>query len=96
MPKRVSKTGSELFKVGNNDFEWNVFRYLQDGCQFGRRIDISEGLFKSHALLVLNGDWSKANEIRIVVGDEASLETREASQSELQLAMPLVANYAYC
>ena len=32
MPKRTSKTGSELFIVDNSDDDWKVLRYLHDSC----------------------------------------------------------------
>jgi hypothetical protein len=32
MPKRTSKTGSELFIVDNSDDDWKVQRYLHDWC----------------------------------------------------------------
>ena len=33
MPKKISKTGSELFIVDNSDDDWKVLRYLHDWCQ---------------------------------------------------------------
>ena len=78
MPKRVSKTGSELFIVDNSDQDWKVLRYLHDWCQLSRGIDIATGYFEIGALLALKDEWQKVDKIRILMGDEVSQRTRNA------------------
>jgi Helicase conserved C-terminal domain/PLD-like domain len=78
MPKRTSKTGSELFIVDNSDADWKVVRYLHDWCQISRAIDIATGYFEIGALLALKNEWQNVDEIRILMGDEVSLRTRDA------------------
>ena len=78
MPKRTSKTGSELFIVDNSDADWKVVRYLHDWCQISRAIDIATGYFEIGALLALKNEWQKVDQIRILMGDEVSLRTRDA------------------
>ncbi|SRR6266851_2574901 len=71
MPKRVSaKTGSELFIVDNSDDEWKVLRYLHDWCQLSKSIDVATAYFEIGALLGLEGEWQKVDEIRVLMGDE--------------------------
>ena len=44
MPKRTSKTGSELFIVDNSEDEWKVVRYLHDWCQLSKAISCKSKL----------------------------------------------------
>src|SRR5215472_8301811 len=83
MPKRTSKTGSELFIVDNSDTDWKVLRYLHDWCQIAKGIDIATGYFEIGALLGLKGEWQKVDQIRILMGDEVSLRTRDAFERGL-------------
>jgi superfamily II DNA or RNA helicase len=78
MPTRTSKTGSELFIVDNSDADWKVLRYLHDWCQISRQFDIASGYFELGALLGLKDEWQKVDKIRILMGEEVSLRTREA------------------
>lgn len=78
MPNRTSKTGSELFIVDNSDADWKVLRYLHDWCQISRQFDIASGYFELGALLGLKEEWQKVDKIRILMGEEVSLRTREA------------------
>ena len=63
MPKKTSKTGSELFIVDNSEKDWKVVKYLHDWCQIAKSIDIATGYFEIGSLLVLKDEWQK-------VGDE--------------------------
>ena len=47
MPKRTSKSGSELFIVDNSDTDWKVLRYLHDWCQLSKAIDMAIGCFET-------------------------------------------------
>jgi superfamily II DNA or RNA helicase len=78
MPKRTSKTGSELFIVDNSDTDWKVLRYLHDWCQISRGIDIATGYFEIGSLRALDGEWQKVDQIRILMGDEVTRRTRAA------------------
>ena len=70
MPKRTSKTGSELFIVDNSDEEWKVVRYLHDWCQLSKSVDIATGFFEIGSLLSLKDEWQKVDKIRLLMGDE--------------------------
>ena len=59
MPSRTSKTGSELFIVDNSDVDWKVLRYLHDGCQISKAIDVATGYFEIGSLLGLKDEWQK-------------------------------------
>src|SRR5689334_19538561 len=78
MPKRTSKTGSELFIVDNSDEDWKVRQYLHEWCQLSKAIDIASGYFEIGALLALGGEWPKVDTIRILMGDEISQRTKAA------------------
>lgn len=78
MPKRTSLTGSELFIVDNSEEDWKVLRYLHDWCQLSKSIDIATGYFEIGSLLALDSEWRKVDQIRILMGDEVSLQTKNA------------------
>jgi superfamily II DNA or RNA helicase len=90
LPKRTSLSGSDLFIVDNSDEDWKVVRYLHDWCQLSRAIDIASGFFEIGSLLSLKEEWQKVDKLRILMGDEVSLRTRNAftqglSQAEKRL-----------
>jgi hypothetical protein len=70
MPRRTSKTGSELFIVDNSDEDWKVQRYLHDWCGLSKAIDVATGYFEIGGLLGLKDEWQKVDAIRILMGDE--------------------------
>jgi len=78
MPRRKSKTGSELFIVDNSNEDWKVLRYLRDWCRLSKAIDVATGYFEIGGLLALDGEWQKVDQIRILMGDEVSRRTRNA------------------
>ena len=84
MPKRTSKTGSELFIVDNSDDDWKVQRYLHDWCQLSKAIDIATGYFEIGGLLGLKDEWQKVDALRILMGDEVSRRTKKAFADGLQ------------
>ena len=86
MPKRTSKTGSELFIVDNSDDDWKVQRYLHDWCQLSKAIDVATGYFEIGGLLGLKDEWQKVDAIRILMGDEVSRRTKKAFADGLQQA----------
>ena len=78
MPKRQSPTGRELFIVDNRDEEWKAVRYLHDWCQISKAVDVASAYFEIGGLLALRGEWQKVDKIRILMGEEVSLRTRDA------------------
>ncbi|NLX97836.1 MAG: DEAD/DEAH box helicase family protein [Rhodopirellula sp.] len=84
MPKRTSKTGSELFIVDNSDDDWKVQRYLHDWCGLSKAIDVATGYFEIGGLLGLKDEWQKVDAIRILMGDEVSRRTRKAFAEGLE------------
>src|SRR5687767_7576380 len=83
MPNRTSSTGSEFFIVDNSDTEWKVVRYLHDWCQIAKGLDVATGYFEIGALLALNDQWQKVDQIRILMGDECSMRTRATFEKGL-------------
>ena len=84
MPRRTSKTGSELFIVDNSNDDWKVQRYLHDWCQLSKAIDIATGYFEIGGLLGLKDEWQKVDALRILMGDEVSRRTKKAFAEGLQ------------
>lgn len=82
--KEPSKRSSDLFIVDNSDEQWKAARYLHDWCDIARSMDIATGYFEIGALLALEGQWQKLENIRILMGDEVSLRTRDAFAKALQ------------
>lgn len=75
---------ADLFIVDNSDEDWKAARYLQDWCDIATAFDIATGYFEIGALLKLDGQWQKLDQIRILMGDEVSLRTRDAFGKALQ------------
>lgn len=91
MPKRSSaRTGSELFIVDNSEDDWKALRYLNDWCGLSKSIDIATGFFEVGALLALDGEWQKLDNIRILIGDEASWRTKRAFDAALAAASSIL------
>ena len=76
MPKKFSQSESELFIVDNSDEDWKVLRYLHDWCQISKAFDIAAGYFEIGSLLAWKDEWQKVDKIRILMGDEATIRTR--------------------
>src|SRR5438046_9787476 len=68
----------ELFIVDNSDELWKGLRYLQDWTEIASAFDIATGFFEIGALLALEPGWQKLDKIRILLGDEMTLRTRQA------------------
>ena len=85
MPRRRSPiTGSELFIVDNSEEDWKVLRYLHDWCEISKSIDIASAYFDIGSLLALQEQWQKVDHIRILMGDEVSLRTKNAFVAGLE------------
>ncbi|MDD2610903.1 MAG: helicase-related protein [Giesbergeria sp.] len=73
-----TKTGNDLFIVDNSDAEWKVLNYLSEWAEISSRFDIATGYFEIGALLALDGQWQKLDQIRILMGDEVTKRTHKA------------------
>jgi superfamily II DNA or RNA helicase len=67
-----------LFIVDNSDTDWKVQRYVREWCDLASRIDVATGYFEIGALLALDGQWQKLDQLRILMGDEVSKRTKQA------------------
>ena len=74
----LMKSGGELFIVDNSETEWKGLRYLQDWTEIASAFDIATGFFEIGSLLALDGKWQKLDNIRILMGDQATARTRQA------------------
>jgi superfamily II DNA or RNA helicase len=83
MGARSSTAGSDLFIVDNTDRDWQVLRYLREWCDISRATDVATGYFEIGALLALDGQWQKVDQIRVLMGDEVSLRTERAFAAAL-------------
>src|SRR3990172_3765248 len=75
--------GADLFIIDNSDEQWKAVRYLYDWCEISRALDIATGYFEIGALLSLDGQWQKLEQIRILMGDEVSKRTYNAFEKAL-------------
>ena len=75
------RSGGDLFIVDNSDDDWTVAHYLSEWCDIARAFDIASGYFEIGALLMLDGQWQKLDQIRILMGNEVSLRTRQAFEA---------------
>jgi superfamily II DNA or RNA helicase/HKD family nuclease len=74
----MNKSTSDLFIVDNSDKDWKVRSYLKEWCEISSAIDIATGYFEIGALLTLEDKWQEVDHIRILMGDEVSLRTKQA------------------
>ncbi len=70
--------GANLFIIDNSDEQWKAAKYLRDWCDLACSLDIATGYFEIGALLTLDGQWQKLDQIRILMGDEVSKRTKQA------------------
>jgi hypothetical protein len=78
MAKADRSDEGPLFIVDNAPGGRNGLGYLQEWCELARAIDIATGVFEIGALLDLDGQWQKLDEIRILMGDEVARRTKKA------------------
>ena len=74
----VKRKGSDLFIVDNSDDLWKVEEYLREWTGIANKFDIATGYFEIGALLALDQNWQKLNQIRILMCDEVSKRTKQA------------------
>lgn len=78
MSASTNTPGGELFIVDNSDSDWKGLRYLQEWTEIASGFDIATGFFEIGSLLALDGKWQKLDQIRILMGDQATARTRQA------------------
>ncbi|WP_420638371.1 helicase-related protein [Candidatus Poriferisocius sp.] len=76
--------GGGLFIVDNSESGWTGLEYLRQWTEIARSFDIATGFFEIGALLAMEGTWQQLDKIRILMGDEVSLRTRQAFKEALQ------------
>ena len=81
--KVIQERGADLFIVDNSNDQWKAVRYLHDWCEIAKAMDVATGYFEIGALLALDGQWQKLENIRILMGDEVSKRTHDAFQKAL-------------
>lgn len=69
--------GGGLFIVDNSVSGWTGLEYLSQWTELARSFDIATGFFEIGALLALDGRWQRLDKIRLLMGDEVSLRTRQ-------------------
>jgi len=77
--------GGELFIVDNSISGWTALEYLRQWTDVARSFDIATGFFEIGALLALDGKWQQLDKVRILMGDEVSLRTKDAFTEALRL-----------
>ena len=75
--------GSGLFIVDNSVSGWTGLEYLRQWCDISRSFDIATGFFEIGSLLELDGHWQQLGKIRILMGEEVSLRTKQAFSKAL-------------
>ncbi|MCY4104020.1 MAG: helicase-related protein [bacterium] len=76
--------GGDLFIVDNSISGWTALEYLRQWTDVARSFDIATGFFEIGALLALDGKWQQLDKVRILMGDEVSLRTRDAFKDALR------------
>jgi len=84
MSEYRERNGGDIFIVDNGDDDWKVARYLQEWTEIAHQFDIATGYFEIGALLLLDGYWQKLDHIRILMGTEVSLRTKQAFEAGLE------------
>ena len=76
--------GGDLFIVDNSISGWTALEYLRQWTDVARSFDIATGFFEIGALLALDGKWQQLDKVRILMGDEVSLRTKNAFKEALE------------
>lgn len=84
------KSGGDLFIVDNSDSDWKVRQYLHDWTEIANKMDIATGFFEIGALLSLDGQWQKLDELRILMGDQVSMRTKKALLAGIEAAKTIL------
>lgn len=83
-PINSNRVASDLFIVDNSSEDWKAARYLRDWCEIAKAFDIATGYFEIGSLLALDGYWQKLDHLRILMGDEVTLRTRQAFEQAFE------------
>lgn len=70
--------------VDNSDPDWKGLHYLQEWTEYASAFDIATGYFEIGSLLELDGRWQKLDQVRILMGDEATPRTQKAIREGLE------------
>jgi superfamily II DNA or RNA helicase/HKD family nuclease len=84
MSQKERSKGGDLFIVDNSDSDWKVRNYLYEWADIASRFDIATGFFEIGALLSLDQQWQKLENIRILMGDEVSARTQKSFLQSLE------------
>ena len=76
--------GGDLFIVDNSVSGWTGLEYLRQWSDLARSFDIATGFFEIGALLALDGKWQQLGKIRLLMGDEVSLQTHKVFKEALR------------
>jgi len=79
-----------LFIVDNTDDNWKAENYLMEWCEIAKQFDIATGYFDISALLTMEEKWQGLDKIRILMGDEISLRTKQAFDKALNEKMSIL------
>jgi superfamily II DNA or RNA helicase len=86
------KSGADLFIVDNSDSDWKVRQYLHEWAEIATSFDIATGYFEIGALLALDGQWQKLDKLRILMGEEVSMRTKQALLAGIESAKCVLDN----
>ena len=78
MEQISGQSGGDLFIVDNSVSRWTGLEYLRQWTDLAKSFDIATGFFEIGTLLALDGKWQQLGKIRILMGDQVSLKTRQA------------------
>lgn len=79
--------GGDVFIVDNSDSDWKVRRYLHDWAEISTSFDVATGCFEVGSLLALDGQWQKLEKIRLLMGSETTMRTRQALLDALRAGL---------
>ncbi|MXZ06854.1 MAG: NgoFVII family restriction endonuclease, partial [Acidimicrobiia bacterium] len=82
--------GGDMFIVDNNITGWKGLDYLREWTEVARSFDIGTGFFEIGSLLAMDGRWQQLEKVRILMGDEVSLKTRQAFGEALNSRIGLI------
>ncbi|MCY3579151.1 MAG: helicase-related protein [bacterium] len=84
--------GGDLFIVDNSIPDWKGLDYLREWAEVARSFDIGTSFFEIGSLLAMDGRWQQLEKVRILMGDEVSLKTRQAFGKALNNRIGLIDN----
>ena len=76
--------GGDFFIVDNSNSGWTAPENLGQWSNVARSFDIATGFSEIAALLALDGKWQHLDKVRILMGDEVTLRTRDAFKEALE------------